>query len=99
MDSYCATLKPNGQRIKLNRETLRNRSSVFWGESMKASSLKGSRDLKSINLQKILKTKPGVAYSILTSDVEKEALVSESKIIIWILLCGCFICFSYILLV
>ena len=81
MDSNSATLKANGNPIRLRRESLRNRaSSVFWGESLKGK----GRDLKSKNLQKSLKTikKPGLAYSILTPDVEKEALVSESKIII-----------------
>lgn len=77
MDSNSATLKANANPIRLRSESLRNRaSSVFWGESLKGK----GRDLKSKNLQKSLKTikKPGLAHSILTPDVEKEALKFDS---------------------
>ncbi|KAH9693057.1 glucose-1-phosphate adenylyltransferase large subunit 2 [Citrus sinensis] len=78
MDSCCAAaLKANAHPAVSNRNT------GFWGGSVKGS-LKsgdlnfGSRVWKNLRTEKINKnvTKPGVAYSILTSDTNKETVVS-----------------------
>lgn len=82
MDSCCATLKANVHPVRISKGSFKNRTSGFFGESIKGS-LKG-RDLN-IQLRRILKSenkvrkfKPGVARSVLTSDVDKET-VSKSK--------------------
>ncbi|PON54930.1 Glucose-1-phosphate adenylyltransferase [Parasponia andersonii] len=75
MDSCCASLKANVHPVKVRKESFRNRSSGFFGES-----IKGSLKARDLNIQlrksltsenKVGKFKPGVAYSILT-DVDKE---------------------------
>lgn len=77
MDSCCAALKVNANPAASNTDN------GFWGASV-VGSLK-SRDLnfgsqvwKNLRTEKINKkfTKPGVAYSILTSDINKETAVS-----------------------
>ncbi|KAH9758789.1 glucose-1-phosphate adenylyltransferase large subunit 2 [Citrus sinensis] len=77
MDSCCAAaLKANANPAVSNRNT------GFWGGCVKGS-LKswdlnfGSRVWKNLRTEKINKnvTKPGVAYSILTSDTNKETVV------------------------
>lgn len=75
MDSCCATLKGNAHPV-------RNMGAGLWGESMRGC-LK-SRDLRTQFLKnsksesnRITKFKPGVAYSVLTSDINKEAMVRE----------------------
>ena len=81
MDSCCATLKANANPVKLRRG-LRNGGTGFWGESMRGSLKR--RDLSTQLLKwsknetsRVAKLKPGVAYSILTSDINRESLVSE----------------------
>lgn len=77
MDSWAVALKANANPAVSNRNT------GFWGGSVEGS-LKsgdlnfGSRVWKNLRTEKINKnvTKPGVAYSILTSDTNKETVVS-----------------------
>lgn len=85
MDSCCAAaLKANANPAVSNRNT------GFWGGSVKGS-LKsgdlnfGSRVWKNLRTEKINKnvTKPGVAYSILTSDTNKETVVSTRHAFNW----------------
>lgn len=80
MDSCCAAaLKANAHPAVSNRNT------GFWGGSVKGS-LKsgdlnfGSRVWKNLRTEKINKnvTKPGVAYSILTSDTNKETVTFQA---------------------
>lgn len=75
MDSCCAALKANAQPV------IGKGNTGFWGESVKAG-LK-SRDFssplwKSLRSKKLNKkvTNPGVAYSVLTSGINKETMVS-----------------------
>lgn len=86
MDSCCATLQGNAHPVKFGRGGVRNMGAGIWGESMRGC-LK-SRDLRTQFLKnsksessRVTKFKPGVAYSVLT-DINQEALVSESHIIL-----------------
>lgn len=82
MDSCCATLKANIHPVKLCRG-VRNMGTGFWGESI-GGSLKG-RDFSALFLSsksessRITKVKPGVAFSVLTSDINKEVVVNELR--------------------
>lgn len=78
MDSCCATLKGNAHPV-------RNMGAGLWGESMRGC-LK-SRDLRTQFLKnsktesnRITKFKPGVAYSVLTSDINKEAMSFQAPL-------------------
>lgn len=82
MDSCCATLKGNAHLLKASKQGFSDRGAGFWGESIRGS-LKG-RDL-SVQLLKTLKTESrhtkltsGVAYSVLTSNINTETVVSNS---------------------
>ncbi|CAK7346339.1 unnamed protein product [Dovyalis caffra] len=84
MDSFCGALKASASAngVNVNKGGIRNKGTLFWGESLKKN-LK-SRDL-SAELWKNLrsgakKVKPGVAYSVLTSDVNKETLTFEAPV-------------------
>ncbi|KAK4599804.1 hypothetical protein RGQ29_009733 [Quercus rubra] len=78
MDSCCATLKANAHPVKLGGG-LNNGGTRFWGESIRGSPK--SRDLSTQLLKsskketsRINKLKPGVTYSVLTSDINKQNL-------------------------
>lgn len=82
MDSCCAALKASANAVNVNRGGHSNGGTLFWGKRVRKN-LK-SRDLNA-HLWKNLRTesdkgvkkiKPGVAYSVLTSDVNKETIVS-----------------------
>lgn len=82
MEYCCASLKGNAQLVKASKQGFSNPGAGFWGESIRGS-LKG-RDL-SVQLLKSLKTetrptklKSGVAYSVLTSNINTETVVSNS---------------------
>lgn len=84
MDSCCATLKANANPVKLRRG-LRNGGTGFWGESMRGSLKR--RDLSTQLLKwskketsRVAKLKPGVAYSILTSDINRESLTFQAPL-------------------
>lgn len=84
MDSCCATLKGNAHLVKASKKGFSKRGTGLWGESVRGS-LKG-RDLSG-QLLKSLKTEsrppklaPGVAYSVLTSNINAETVVSNSDI-------------------
>ncbi|KAL0017142.1 hypothetical protein SO802_004211 [Lithocarpus litseifolius] len=74
MDSCCATLKANAHPVKLGGG-LNNGGTRFWGESLKSRYL-STQLLKSSKKEtsRITKLKPGVAYSVLTSDINKQNL-------------------------
>ncbi|KAK4860470.1 hypothetical protein QYF36_024449 [Acer negundo] len=79
MDSCCSALKAKANPV------VSNGSSGFWGESVKGSSLKKSRDLschlwESSRTEKVVKktNKSGFAYSVLTSDIDNETLTFQA---------------------
>ncbi|KAL4650002.1 hypothetical protein ACB092_01G055100 [Castanea dentata] len=74
MDSCCATLKANAHPVKLGGG-LNNGGTRFWGESLKSRDL-STQLLKSSKKEtsRITKLKPGVAYSVLTSDINQQNL-------------------------
>lgn len=83
MDSCFATLKANVHPVKVCRG-VRNMGTGFWGESIGVSQ-KG-RDLSAQFLKssesesrRVTKVKPGVPFSVLTSDINKEVVVSEFR--------------------
>lgn len=83
MDSCFATLKANVHPVKVCRG-VGNTGTGFWGESIGVS-LKG-RDLSAQFLKsseserrRVNKVKPGVPFSVLTPDINKEVVVSEFR--------------------
>lgn len=82
MDSCCAILKANAHPVQLDREGVRNIGAGFWGESMRGS-LKSSDLCKRFfkiskgESSRVTTLKSGRAYSVLTSDINKEAMVRE----------------------
>ncbi|KAJ9166040.1 hypothetical protein P3X46_020841 [Hevea brasiliensis] len=83
MDSCCAALKASSNAVSVNR-SLFNRSTLFWGESIRES-LKGRnfnahlwKNFRTKNNNGIKKVKPRVAYSVLTSDVNKETVTFDA---------------------
>ena len=60
-----------------------NGGSVFWGESIRGdlkSKDVGAQLWKSLRAENVVKkAKPGVAYSVLTPDIDNETLVSSRK--------------------
>ncbi|OMO75163.1 Nucleotidyl transferase [Corchorus olitorius] len=77
MESCCMALKVNANPINVGK-VHNNGSSIFWGESIRGG-LK-SREFrtglwKNLKVEKgVNKFKPGVAYSIITPDIDKETL-------------------------
>lgn len=82
MDSCCAILKVNAHPVKLDREGVRNIGAGFWGESMRGS-LKSSDlcnrffKISKGESSRVTTLNSGRAYSVLTSDINKEAMVRE----------------------
>lgn len=74
MDCCCPTMKAE---VLINGG-LRKGDNGFWGESIKGS-LKnnafGTQIWKSLNEKRLRKFKPGVAFSVLTRDINKEMAV------------------------
>ena len=84
MDSFCGALKASAgaNAVNVNKGGIRTEGTSFWGERIKKNHK--SRDL-SARLRKKLrscvkKAKPGVACSVLTSDVNKEIVVSTKTV-------------------
>lgn len=77
MDSCCTVLKANAHPVKLGGG-YNNGGTRFWGESLKSRDL-STQLLKSSKKEtsRITKLKPGVAYSVLTSDINQQNLVSD----------------------
>lgn len=84
MDSCCATLKGNTHLGKLRRGGLRNGYEGFCGEKIRWSlndSVRVNQLTKSLRTQmKLKKIKPGVAFSVITSDNGKETLTLQAPI-------------------
>ncbi|KAB5512865.1 hypothetical protein DKX38_029893 [Salix brachista] len=83
MDSFCGALKASAgaNAVNANKGSIRTEGTHFWGERIKKNPK--SRDL-SARLRKNLrscvkKAKPGVACSVLTSDVNKEIVDAKNK--------------------
>lgn len=78
MDSYCATL---GGSTHLTRTGKRDGESGFWGERI-SGSLKSNVLVNKLSMslkidQRIRKIKPGVAFSVMTSNNATEIIVSS----------------------
>ncbi|KDP38538.1 hypothetical protein JCGZ_04463 [Jatropha curcas] len=84
MDSCCAALKGAANAFNVNR-SLSNGSCPFWGDWIKGN--RKSRNFNAKNLRTesnnngIKKFKPGVAYSVFTSDVNKETATFETPVL------------------
>lgn len=84
MDSFCGASKASAGAnvVNVNKGSIRNEGTHFWGERIKKNPK--SRDLSALlwkNLRSgVKKAKPGVAYSVLTSDVNKEIVVSTKTV-------------------
>ncbi|KAG6785758.1 hypothetical protein POTOM_007342 [Populus tomentosa] len=79
MDSFCGALMASADAIAVNfnKGGVGNDGTIFWGENLKKN-LKSwdSRAQLRKNLRSgVNKIKPGVAYSLLTSDVKEETVV------------------------
>lgn len=82
MDSCCANLNGNVHLVKASKQGFRNRGTGFWGESIRGS-LKGrglsAQLLKSLKSEsRVRKLTPGASYSVLTSNINKESVVSQN---------------------
>ncbi|KAB5557608.1 hypothetical protein DKX38_008517 [Salix brachista] len=83
MDSFCGALKASAgaNAVNANKGGIRAAGTHFWGERIKKNPK--SRDLSSrlrTNLRSgVKKAKPGVACSVLTSDVNKEIVDAKNK--------------------
>uniref|UniRef100_A0A6N2LCK9 Glucose-1-phosphate adenylyltransferase n=1 Tax=Salix viminalis TaxID=40686 RepID=A0A6N2LCK9_SALVM len=84
MDSFCGALKASAgaNAVNANKGGIRAEGTHFWGERIKKNPK--SRDLSSrlrTNLRScVKKAKPGVACSVLTSDVNKEIVTFEAPV-------------------
>lgn len=84
MDSFCGASKVSAGAnvVNVNKGSIRNEGTHFWGERIKKNPK--SRDLSALlwkNLRSgVKKAKPGVAYSVLTSDVNKEIVTFEAPV-------------------
>ncbi|KMT00416.1 hypothetical protein BVRB_9g217200 [Beta vulgaris subsp. vulgaris] len=81
MDSYCATL---GGSTHLTRTGKRDGESGFWGERI-SGSLKSNVLVNKLSMslkidQRIRKIKPGVAFSVMTSNNATEIIIRETPI-------------------
>ena len=79
MDFCCAAPKPNGHLGKASQGGLRCEENGIFGERIRGN-LENKSWFKNQSLgtekKRLKKAKPGVAFSVLTSNDTKEALVS-----------------------
>lgn len=78
MDSFCGALMSSAGAIAVNfnKGGIGNDGTIFWGENLKNLKSWDSRAQLRKNLRSgVNKIKPGVAYSLLTSDVNEETVV------------------------
>jgi glucose-1-phosphate adenylyltransferase len=84
MDSFCGASKASAGAnvVNVNKGSIRNEGTHFWGERIKKNPK--SRDLSALLWKNLRsgekKAKHGVAYSVLTSDVNKEIVVSTKTV-------------------
>lgn len=88
MDSFGVALKPNTMPFRISSQCVKNQCSVFWGESVgrsgmckqiqrNAYSRKNSNSSPRSTARKLT---PGVAYSVLMSEISEETTVSGFSI-------------------
>ncbi|XP_059647660.1 glucose-1-phosphate adenylyltransferase large subunit 1-like isoform X2 [Cornus florida] len=81
MDSFCATLKSTTHLRKVPKGDLSNGDSGFFGERITVSqktSVGVNQFGKSLRTEKrVRKIKPGVAFSVLTTNTDKETLTIQ----------------------
>ncbi|KAL0422778.1 UNVERIFIED_CONTAM: Glucose-1-phosphate adenylyltransferase large subunit [Sesamum latifolium] len=84
MDSCCATLKPTAHLGNLSKGGFGNGEKAIWGEKIRGSlsSCGWANQLgRSLSLEnKGRKTKPGVAYSVITRENNKETVTVQTPI-------------------
>ncbi|KAK6939492.1 Nucleotidyl transferase domain [Dillenia turbinata] len=87
MDSCCAMLKTNAHLTEIRKRHINNDSNGFWGErlrgSLKARALSAefSKNFRTENMVRRVKT-PGVAFSVLTSDIDEHNPKSVASIVL-----------------
>lgn len=83
MDTFGATLKANAIPFRIGSQCARNQRSVFWGGSIgrsgRCEQIQMNVHLRnnSSSQNRAEKLKPGVAYSVLMSDISEETSVCE----------------------
>ncbi|KAK9270397.1 hypothetical protein L1049_025976 [Liquidambar formosana] len=83
MDSCFGTLKGNAHLMQVNKAGVSAGDNGFWGQRIRGSLKR--RDLsqlwKSLRTEeRIRKVKPGVAFSVFTSDIDKETLTFQAPV-------------------
>lgn len=98
MEACSPTMKPKVLSIQSNGG-LSERDNGFWGDSVKRRSknnLLGAQIWKkSLSEKRVRKFKPGVAFSVLTRDINKELAVScnlEQGSVFIFVECSCWYC-------
>uniref|UniRef100_A0A5B7AZI4 Glucose-1-phosphate adenylyltransferase n=1 Tax=Davidia involucrata TaxID=16924 RepID=A0A5B7AZI4_DAVIN len=80
MDSCCATMKANVHPVQISR----GGDNGFWGEKIRAnlqSRMLCTQSWKSLRSEnRAGKVKPGVSFSVLTPDIDKEILTFETPV-------------------
>lgn len=79
MDSFCGALMASAgaNAVNFNKGGIGNDGTIFWGENLKKNlkSWDSRAQLRKNLRSRVKKIKPGVAYSLLTSDVNEETVV------------------------
>ncbi|KAA3490411.1 ADP-glucose pyrophosphorylase small subunit ADPGp-2 [Gossypium australe] len=80
MESICISLKATATASPVNISQGRsNGGTVFWGETIRGGRDFGTQLWKSLRAENgIKKAKPGVAYSIITPEINKETMKFET---------------------
>lgn len=81
MESFCISLKATASTSPVNISQGRsNGGTVFWGETVRGGRNFETRLWKSFRAENdVKKAKPGVSYSIITPEINKETMVSRKK--------------------
>lgn len=95
MDSCCAAIKARLQPMEING-VLSKRENGVWGErvrgSLKEKAL-GAELWRNLNRKRARNSKPGVAFSVLTRDINKEMAVNFCLAPIIDAICFYLLCF------
>ncbi|KAI3464927.1 hypothetical protein Pfo_021590 [Paulownia fortunei] len=81
MDSYCTTIKAKMLPVQTNGVVSKG-DNGFWGEKIRGSlndKAFGTRLWKNLNGKRTRNLKPGVAFSVLTRDINKEMAFESSS--------------------
>lgn len=80
MEACCVALRANANPVNVSKGCFINGGCNFWGENVKGglkSSYMGTHLRKNFRIEKgTKKARHGVVYSVLTPDIQEEALVS-----------------------